>query len=288
MKKKLNINLKLLTKINLILLFLIIIVLIYLIYLKFIKKDMREKFMPDKDTDILFYTYGTDYDDINTLIKSCKENNVNINVDGIGSKWNGHKDKPTNFINFLNECRDDQIVMFVDANDVIFYDNPENIKKKFLEFNKNIVVSTEEYCAPDGELIKYYPEETKNETFRYVNSGGYIGYAKDLKEMLNSYNSGKNCMKYNQKDDTIPDGFISDQRCMHKYYLENLDKIALDHKQKIWSCAAGRNRDDYEIQQYNKLYNKVTNEHSSILHTAGKKPWHKSLYINTYAKEIKY
>jgi hypothetical protein len=282
MKKKFN--LKLLTKINLILIFLIIIVLIYLIYLKYIKKYMREKFIPDKDADILFYTYGTDYDDINTLIKSCKENNVNINVDGIGSKWNGNKDKPTNFINFLNECRDDQIVMFVDANDVIFYDNPENIKKKFLEFNKNIVVSTEKYCAPDQELIEYYPEETKNETFRYVNSGGYMGYAKDLKEMLKTYNEGKNCIKYNQKDNTIPDGFISDQRCMHKYYLENLDKIALDHKHKIWSCVVGQNRDDYEIQQYNKLYNKVTNEHSSILHTAGYEDWHKSLYINTYAK----
>jgi len=67
---------------------------------------------------------------------------------------------------FFNECRDDQVVMFVDANNVIFYDNPENIKKKFLEFNKNIVVSTEKYCAPNEELIKYYPEETKNVTFR--------------------------------------------------------------------------------------------------------------------------
>lgn len=279
MKKKINFNLKLLTKINLILLFLIIIVLIYLIYLKFMKKDIKEKFMPDKDADILFYTYGTDYDKMKTLIKSCKENNVNMNIDGIGSKWNGNKDKPTNFIKFLNECRDDQIVMFVDANDVIFYDNPENIKKKFLEFNKNIVVSAETGCGPDGEISKYYPEETKNETFRYVNSGGYMGYAKDLKEMLNTYNPGKNCIKYNQKDDNIPGGYISDQRCMHKYYLENLDKIALDHKQKIWSCTIGRNRDDYDIQQYNKLYNKVTSEHSSILHTNGKFPWHKSLYI---------
>lgn len=267
---------------NYFLLFLLTIILIYLIYLKFIKKDMREKFTPDKDADILFYTYGTDYDKMKTLIKSCKENNVNINVDGIGSKWHGNKDKPTNFIKFLNECRDDQIVMFVDANDVIFYDNPENIKKKFLEFNKNIVISAEKNCSPDKEITEYYPEETKNEIFRYVNSGGYIGYAKDLKEMLNTYNSGKNCIKYNQTDDTIPDGFISDQRCMHKYYLENLDKIALDHKQKIWSLAAATDRDNYDIEGYNKLYNKLTNEQSSVLHTNGHPngniDWFKTLY----------
>lgn len=280
MKKKLNFNLKLLTKINLILLFLIMIVLIYLIYLKFMKKDMREKFMPDKDADILFYTYGTDYDKMKTLIKSCKENNININVDGIGSKWNGNKDKPTNFLKFLNECRDDQIVMFVDANDVIFYDNPENIKKNFLEFNKNIVISAEKYCWPDREISKYYPEETKNEQFRYVNSGSYIGYVKDLKEMLNTYSKERNCKKYNQIDDKIPDGYISDQRCMHKYYLENLDKIALDYKQKIWSICAGTNREDYDITKYNNLYNKITNQKSSIMHTNGKYSWYKDLYID--------
>ena len=279
MKKKFN--LKLLTKINLILLFLIIIVLIYLIYLKYIKKNMREKFMPDKDADILFYTYGTDYDNINTLIKSCKENNVNMNVDGIGSKWNGNKDKPTNFINFLNECRDDQIVMFVDAYDVILFDNIENIINKFLEFNKPLVFSAEIYCWPDNDIAKYYPEETKNEKFRYVNSGTYMGYAKDLKEMLKTYNEGKNCIKYNQKDDTIPDGFISDQRCMHKYYLENLDKIALDHKQKIWSLCAGTKREDYDfdLNTFSNLYNKSTNEKSSILHTNSGNSWYHNLYV---------
>ena len=279
MKKKFN--LKLLTKINLILLFLIIIVLIYLIYLKYIKKNMREKFMPDKDADILFYTYGTDYDNINTLIKSCKENNVNMNVDGIGSKWNGNKDKPTNFINFLNECRDDQIVMFVDAYDVILFDNIENIINKFLEFNKPLVFSAEIYCWPDNDIYKYYPEKTKNEKFRYVNSGTYMGYAKDLKEMLKTYNEGKNCIKYNQKDDTIPDGFISDQRCMHKYYLENLDKIALDHKQKIWSLCAGTKREDYDfdLNTFSNLYNKSTNEKSSILHTNSGNSWYHNLYV---------
>ena len=30
---------------------------------------MQEKFTPDKDADILFYTYGTDYDKMKTLIK---------------------------------------------------------------------------------------------------------------------------------------------------------------------------------------------------------------------------
>ena len=278
MKKKLKFNLKILTKINIILLFLIIIILIYLIFLKFIKKNMQEKFTPDKDADILFYTYGTDYDKMKTLIKSCKENNVNINVDGIGSKWNGNKDKPINFLKFLAECRDDQIVMFIDANDVIFYDNQENIKKKFLEFNKNIVISAEKNCSPDKEISEYYPEETKDETFRYINSGTYIGYVKDLKEMLNSYNSGNNCIKYNQQDDNIPGGFISDQRCLHKYYLENLDKIAVDHKQKIWSLGASTDRDNYDIEGYNKLYNKITNEQSSVFHTNGHRDWFNSLY----------
>lgn len=276
MRNKYYFNLKFFTIINIILVILIIITFIYLIYRK---KRVIDNFTPDKDADILFYTYGTDYDKMKTLIKSCKENNVNINVDGIGSKWNGNKDKPTNFLKFLNECRDDQIVMFVDANDIIFYDNPENIKKKFLEFNKNIVISAEKNCSPDKDIIEFYPEETKNETFRYINSGSHMGYVKDLKEMLKTYNEGKNCIKYNQKDNTIPGGYISDQRCMHKYYLENLDKVAVDHKQKIWSLGALTNREDYDIKEYNYLYNKITNEKSSILHTNGHYDWYNNLYI---------
>jgi hypothetical protein len=277
-------NIKILKYLNYFLLFLIILLLVYLFYINIINKNIKELFSPDKDVDILFYTYGTDYDNMKTLLKSCKQNNVNINVDGIGSKWNGNKDKPTNFIKFLNECRDDQIVMFVDANDVIFYDNSENIKKKFLEFNKNIVVSAEKNCSPDKEISEYYPEKTKNEVFRYINSGSYMGYVKDLKEMLNTYNKGKNCIRYNQKDDNIPDGYISDQRCMHKYYLENLDKVAVDHKQKIWSLGAATDREDYEIDGYNRLYNKITNEQSSILHTNGHSNGNTDWFITLYEK----
>ena len=70
---------------------------------------------------------------------------------------------------------------------------------------------------------------------------------------------------------------IKKRRSNAKYYLENLDKIAVDNKQKIWSVCAGTNREDYDITGYKYLYNKITNEKSSILHANGPSKWFKEL-----------
>ena len=68
--------------------------------------------------------------------------------------------------------------MFVDANDVIFYDNPENIKKKFLEFNKNIVISAEKNCSTDKDIIEFSRNNfSKSKSIKHKSS------RKDSKEM---------------------------------------------------------------------------------------------------------
>ena len=62
----------------------------------------------------------------------------------------------------------------------------------------------------------------------------------------------------------------------------NTNNVVLDHKQIIWSVAKRddkeNNRDDYEFTKFNKLYNKVSNTSSSILHINGWRDWYKELY----------
>jgi hypothetical protein len=259
--------------INYIIFSFIILLIIYIIYKLFNIKI--ENFKVEDHKDIIIYTYGNEYKKFKTLAESGDMNKVNIYMQGIGDKWIDYSNKLKNFNKFLENIEDFKIVMFIDAFDVIIFDNAENIKKKFLEFNKPLLFSAEKYCWPDGSVSKYYPEKTKNEIFRYINSGTYMGYAKDLKEMLNTFKEKNyNCDTYPDKLNNKSD----DQRCLTYYYLNNIDKVGLDHKQKIWSVCAGTNREDYDIVKYNNLYNKITNQKSSILHTNGWHKWYNELY----------
>ena len=272
MKKKT----KYINYINYIIFSLIFILIIYIIYNLFNKKI--ENFKIEDHKDIIIYTYGNEYKKMKTLEESCDINKANIYIDGIGHKWIDYSNKLKNFHKFLENIEDNKVVMFVDGFDVIIFDNPENMLNKFKEFNKNMVFSAEKFCWPDNDIENYYPEETKNEEFRYVNSGTYMGYAKDLKEMLNTFR------EKNYNCDTYPDkinGTCDDQRCLTYYYLNNINKVALDHKQKIWSLCAGTKREDYDfdLNTFSNLYNKLTNEKSSILHTNSGNSWYHNLYV---------
>jgi hypothetical protein len=249
----------------------IIIILIY----KFIRSKIERFEQLEDHNDILFYSYGTEYTKFKTLVTSANANNINIHINGIGIKWKDFSNKLENFHKFLENVDDDKIVMSLDAYDIILYDTAENIKKKFLKYNKPLVFSAEKYCWPDGNIWDKYPKS--NEIFKYVNAGTYMGYAWKIKEMLNEFKkTNYNCLtyhtdKYYKKAD--------DQRCLTKYYLNNMNDIAIDNKQKIWSLCAGTKRDDFELKNYNYLYNKITDTQSSILHTNGFNTWYSELYL---------
>ena len=108
---------------------------------------------------------------------------INIHINGIGVKWIDFSNKLENFHKFLEDVDDNKIVMSLDAYDVIIFDNAENIKKKFEEFDKPLVFSAEKFCWPDANIWEKY--KNQDEIFKFVNAGTYMGYAWRIKEMLN-------------------------------------------------------------------------------------------------------
>jgi hypothetical protein len=158
--------------------------------------------------------------------------------------------------------------MFVDANDIILVDNLENIKQKFLSFNKPLVISAEQNAYPDPEVYKLYPKESKDKRFRYVNSGTYIGYVSALKQMLKSLHDidykCKNLAEPNKKQDNC-----DDQRCLTTYFIENPDKCTLDYEQKIFSLVYGLNEDDLDYIAPDNVVNKITKQKTSVIHASG-------------------
>ncbi|KAH6934059.1 hypothetical protein HPB50_019801 [Hyalomma asiaticum] len=117
------------------------------------------------------------------------------------------------------------LIMFVDSYDVIFTAGEDEILRKFYKFNSNVVFSAEGFCWPDRSLAEAYPKSSGE---RFLNSGGFIGYAPQLYSIVSSSDL---------EDDA------DDQLFYTKVYLnEDLRRkwgIKLDHKAEIFQNLNG-------------------------------------------------
>ena len=70
------------------------------------------------------------------------------------------------------------IIMFTDSYDVLLLAGKKEILKKFKSFEAKVVFGAEDFCWPDSSLKEKYPKVEAG--YRFLNSGGFIGYAADL------------------------------------------------------------------------------------------------------------
>ncbi|UYV68694.1 PLOD1 [Cordylochernes scorpioides] len=192
----------------------------------------------------------------------------NVEVLGLGQTWEGGDVRVTTGggqkVNLLKDAlekvkdKDDLVVMFVDSYDVILLAPPTDILRKFLKMKARIVFSAEGFCWPDESLAGQYPKVEDGKP--YLNSGGFLGYAPDIYQMVTNSDIANN-------DD--------DQLFYTKIYLDKkLRKkwsIKLDHKAEIFqnlNAAIGdvelRFKDDETI-----LYNKAYGTEPLVVHGNG-------------------
>ena len=132
-------------------------------------------------------TCGTDRKRCQPIMTSARHHgidliNIGLNVDwkgtdmtglGGGMKINLMKD-------WLENIHDDDVVLFTDAYDVFYADNLFTIHERFMDMGHDVIFSGEMICWPKPELASKFPEAPTR--FQYLNSGTYIGKAKELKK----------------------------------------------------------------------------------------------------------
>uniref|UniRef100_A0A0N5BDE9 procollagen-lysine 5-dioxygenase n=1 Tax=Strongyloides papillosus TaxID=174720 RepID=A0A0N5BDE9_STREA len=211
------------------------------------------------------------------LIKSASTFNINLNVIGLGETWKGgdmetgegggHK-----IHLFRNEMekykdRDDLIVVFMDAYDVLLTGPTNKILEHFLyEYKDNrVVFSAEGFCWPDKSLASQYPVIRFGK--RFLNSGMYMGYANDIYEILNYGKDIKNT------DD--------DQLFFTKIYLNEAlrlkHKMTLDSMSFIFQNLNGVKEDvfvEYKDDGKAIINNIIYNTHPIIIHGNGPSKLH--------------
>ncbi|CAH2272451.1 procollagen-lysine,2-oxoglutarate 5-dioxygenase 3 [Pelobates cultripes] len=186
---------------------------------------------------LLVLTVATDRTEgYDRFLRTAKHFNYTIHTLGLGQEWKGGDVARTvgggQKVRWLKEElekyheQEDLVVMFVDSYDVILAGSPIELLWKFQQFDHKVVFSAEGFCWPDWSLAEKYP--TVGNGKRFLNSGGFIGYAPQLYRIVQLW-------KYKDDDD--------DQLFYTKVYLDSTLKekfsITLDHKSKIFQNLNG-------------------------------------------------
>jgi hypothetical protein len=116
------------------------------------------------------------------LEKTCKENDADFVVLGLGEKWGGYIWKFNKMIDYLKTLEPNEIVCFVDGYDVICIKNLKDVKEKFLHFSKihksKIIIGKDNNSLFPEIIRKYYFGKIP------INSGTYIGKSGDILNVL--------------------------------------------------------------------------------------------------------
>jgi hypothetical protein len=238
-----------------------------------------------KVTEMKFYTWCNVVDfkrkkwTFDLLNDSAKIHGIRIEPIGTGRDLHeGGKFNGKNLWLYEEVCKlnKKEIVVCMDAFDVVCFADETEILNKFKKLNKPIVWSSEfTYCHQMPKYKNFYTEVGGDNLFKYLNAGFVIGYAENIKEMyetMSSYTFSR------------PRRFTYDQAGVGRYIAENPSKAYLDYICEIvWtdqmfeysflpkSSEDASDRLEFNHFKDNRVFNTITKSYPCFLHVAGGK-----------------
>lgn len=190
---------------------------------------------------------------IKWLEESCIRNGTELIILGLGTEWKGYITKFELMKDFLQNENDDNIVCFVDAYDVIMLKNIEDLKNDFIEYanrnNSKIICSLDPMCETGSELLDNLITEliriefSSSKNLDLINSGLYMGYAKELKILINS-----------MIEISKTTGDIDDQKLLNIFYTNNKNIIDIDINKEIFYNVPSSELKDKKNYGYNPYF----------------------------------
>lgn len=190
-------------------------------------------FSPDAPKRLIVLTVATSENpELDRLITSIlRVGDHSVEIIGIGCKWQGFGNKPLWLAEKIRKMRlkESDLVLFVDAYDVVCCRPLKQLVSIFEAFEKDIVFSAELGCHPDPSLAPKFPvSETSH---RFPNAGGFVGYAKAILDMI---------------DEMAPRPDEDDQLMVCTYVINHPDKCGIDYRSEIFLSLYGLDSDSIE------------------------------------------
>ena len=191
-----------------------------------------------------------------SLEMSTSPATTTLDVLGMGEAYYGNAQKVALFRAYLNDLHDDQLVLLVDAYDVLITGNLTDLVTLYQTGGltdgkfKEIVFSAETTSYPDKGIGRLYANigddagvgGVENSLFKFLNSGSFIGTTRALKKMLDAISTYKSL-------------FVSDQRAFTRFFLANEDVVGLDRRGVGFFTLHGISEDCVIDGKTNKLTN---------------------------------
>lgn len=211
-------------------------------------------------SDFHIITYSNNDEKLKYLKES--ESLFDVSVNCITSPpWEGYVTKIKGVKKKIESFNDDDIIIFIDAFDVLISGYTNEIIEKFKSYNCDILVSTELNCYPPAfknDIDKIIPNNIKN---KYINAGGYMGYVKNIKSFLE-------WKTINEIEHICQIG--GDQTYIIKYFIENYNKvnIKLDTESLIFQSMHLISWKEIDFRG-GRVYNNILNTYPCFVHFNG-------------------
>ena len=183
-------------------------------YQKADSQRLNTVYLPSPEQKLHVYTVATRHGpELDALRASCHRKGLGLHVLGINNLWQGFGNKYLWTAEYLDLQRlpDDDVMVFVDAYDVLALADEREILEKFRASGARIIFTAEKTCYPDPELAERFPPSPT--PFRFLNSGGAIGHVSDIRAMIGA-------VGFQTTDD--------DQRAITRYFLDHPGTVVLD------------------------------------------------------------
>ncbi|MDW3193222.1 MAG: hypothetical protein R8G66_12690 [Cytophagales bacterium] len=221
-----------------------------------------------------FVTVATQENNGLRLLKqSCDHFGIELEVLGFNQPYQGNGTKIIYLTQFLKAQDPEEIIFFTDAYDSYFVKDVSDLEQEFKSFNHPILFSSEDnyYFRIQGVphlfwnryyYYRYPASQSKYKKYRYLNSGGYMGYAGKILELFQA--SG------------INGKMRSDQVNLHKHFVKYPDSIQLDYNHDIFTSYGKFSQPDRFTVTNDELKNNFTGSKPYIFHFPG--PKHRGMY----------
>lgn len=176
------------------------------------------------------------------LVESCKRHGKKLEVLGFGEKWTGLSMKIRLMVDYLKKIPENDIVCFVDGYDVICVRDLNELKGEFIRLSKThnckIIVAEDKHQNILFSQIGIYMFGNN------INSGTYMGYSKDILNLLTTIRSTNN------KDS------IDDQILINTHYNSDPTIFFIDYNSELFytKCNILQEIDKDVIVSNNEVY----------------------------------
>lgn len=201
------------------------------------KEFLKKEYNFDELDNIKIYGYSDNLELSKPFLNSAKKFRIPI-TDLFYSDYNCNvymkKFYALRFV--IDDLADDILIVFTDIFDVLFVNDIDFIKNKFLSLDCDLVIGAESvYSHQSCKLQSFYDNFFKNNSIRYLNLGFIMGYCWIIKIMLDL------CIDWFQNNEySDTNGYYSEQTMSGVFFFKyhNVYKLKLDiNRSIVWNIV---------------------------------------------------